>query len=380
METMGKKVKTCAYVFGLALVALLVSNFSSVNKQTLSKSVSCPVPEYILGVKAAPPESAEETTRNTTSTDTSIVGNLNASTEEAESIDDDEIFAADVNCSAVEPFNEISSFGNSFENENVVVFKPRPIPEGPFTKIGFVKVGFVFGIRIIGSKAIPDDDFERTVKIVAKYIDNDEDGKPDYPEAVREIRKYNVVVGYLNDSSESETLWVSKFRDSKHEDFRKVFFCHIHFFEQWLVDANKDFHVVSSADQCEAAEKQSFDWPLWYFLFTIAYYGYLESFSDEQNNIIKEAMKIAKDGEKFSGNYPDDEEMERADFFAWALLTKLNALQCHCNAEVIRDVWKLCTAENDLQKLGPKFSDFLDNLRNMPKVVPDGNYNSPAVV
>eukprot|EP00922_Rhytidocystis_sp_ex-Travisia-forbesii_P060134 GHVS01089127.1.p1 GENE.GHVS01089127.1~~GHVS01089127.1.p1 ORF type:complete len:489 (+),score=123.29 GHVS01089127.1:479-1945(+) len=294
--------------------------------------------------------------------------------------DEGDLIAVDVDCSNVPDF-PIELFAEHPDKEKVYAF-PAKMPEGIFSRIGFNRFVSVFGIHIVGSSGVSDETLVQAAHVFAGIVDNDGDGVPDRYGAIESVRKYNTVIGYVEDPDDSDHLWKVMYVKEENQGFREQFACNMHFFEQWASDATPEFYSAMKdrlPDECTQLDEVEFDWRLWYFPFTVTYYGFLEDFSPDVLEKINTAMGNARKQEVFFGNYPDDEEMEVADFFVWSMLTKLGALECHCKSDIIETVWKVCTAEV-LQELDPEWYEVLGSLEGIPKVLPTATYTGKAIV
>eukprot|EP00921_Rhytidocystis_pertsovi_P019486 GHVQ01030917.1.p1 GENE.GHVQ01030917.1~~GHVQ01030917.1.p1 ORF type:complete len:518 (+),score=80.89 GHVQ01030917.1:656-2209(+) len=307
----------------------------------------------------------------------------------------------EVNCENVKDFSR-TPFSDRTD-QTKVYSKPYPLrSEGDgsaniFQNMGFTKFVSVFGIPIVAEDSVDDSILEHAAMIFARFIDNDEDGKPDRPDSLRALHVYNTVIGYVSGPDSSERLWSDKFPDGSNKSFREQFVCKMHFFEQWATDATPNYHARRSASVarpdddsddeldkkpvCTTEMKESdFDWPLWYFPFTLTYYGYLEDFDEVTLSRIEQVMETAKAQGVFIGdNYPDDKDMELSDFIVWSVITKLGALECHCESDEISEGWRLCTAD-DVHNFDERWFVFLDQSLGLPKVLPDGSYKGEGLI
>eukprot|EP00922_Rhytidocystis_sp_ex-Travisia-forbesii_P060132 GHVS01089125.1.p1 GENE.GHVS01089125.1~~GHVS01089125.1.p1 ORF type:complete len:601 (+),score=147.26 GHVS01089125.1:461-2263(+) len=299
--------------------------------------------------------------------------------EESKS-DESDLLAVDIDCTGVPDFpNDI--FIEHPDNGKVYA-NPAKVPEGIFSTMGFDRFVSVFGVHIVGSKGVSDSTLRQAAHVFAGVVDNDGDGKPDSPGAIESVRKYNTVIGYVEDPDDSDHLWKTMYVKDANQGFRDQFACNMHFFEQWASDATPEFYIAMKErkpEECTQLDEVEFDWRLWYFPFTVTYYGYLEDFPAETLGKINEAMDHARKEEVFFGNYPDDDEMEVADFFVWSLLTKLGALECHCKSDIIETVWKVCTAQA-LKEIDPEWFELLGKIEGIPSKLPTGRYTGSALV
>ena len=76
-------------------------------------------------------------------------------------------------------------------------FKITPVPGGKhmvFQKIFSQHIN-VFGVRVFGTAKTPPAKLRHIAIVLAEYLDNDEDGKPDNPAVVAELVKRNAFMG-----------------------------------------------------------------------------------------------------------------------------------------------------------------------------------------
>eukprot|EP00922_Rhytidocystis_sp_ex-Travisia-forbesii_P060131 GHVS01089124.1.p1 GENE.GHVS01089124.1~~GHVS01089124.1.p1 ORF type:complete len:591 (+),score=150.17 GHVS01089124.1:409-2181(+) len=294
--------------------------------------------------------------------------------------DESDLLAVDIDCTGVPDFPK-DVFIEHPDNGKVYA-NPAKVPEGIFSTMGFDRFVSVFGVHIVGSKGVSDSTLRQAAHVFAGVVDNDGDGKPDSPGAIESVRKYNTVIGYVEDPDDSDHLWKTMYVKDANQGFRDQFACNMHFFEQWASDATPEFYIAMKErkpEECTQLDEVEFDWRLWYFPFTVTYYGYLEDFPAETLGKINEAMDHARKEEVFFGNYPDDDEMEVADFFVWSLLTKLGALECHCKSDIIETVWKVCTAQA-LKEIDPEWFELLGKIEGIPSKLPTGRYTGAGLV
>ncbi|CBZ54239.1 conserved hypothetical protein [Neospora caninum Liverpool] len=298
----------------------------------------------------------------------------------------------DVPAFSFEDFNEQPDV--SLVYTNAAVFRPTSM----FRTVGLVRFVRVFGVPIVASSSVGDAALSHAASIFADFLDNDRDGKPDNEDAVNAMRSYSVVLGFTKDAEESTEMWTKRLEQPQAKQFRDQYNCNLRFFELWRSDINPVWHVkrreyfkslkdqdfVPSSDstqrrkQCADFRSESFDWPIWYFPFTISYYGLLDFLTDDQVKVLEGAMQKAKRLRKFDSHYDDDAEMEKGDFFAWSLITRIGGTQCHCDASDVGATWKVCTPD-EFASLFEVWASVLDTLKGLPKQIYEAMYASPAL-
>lgn len=278
-----------------------------------------------------------------------------------------------------------------------------------FLSLGFTKYVSVFGIPIIGQEDVDDSILSHAAKLLAKFVDNDENGIPDRPDTLQSILGYHTIIAYVKDGRASDDLWDRRFFIPENQQFRDLFICKIHFFEQWASDVSLEYHLIrnngidifkntllfSSLQESnipkaleESSEKKctnemrdvDLDWPLWYFPFTISYYGYLEDFDHVTIAEIKKETARAREAGIYIGEvHQQDEDMDIADFISWSILTVLGALDCHCDDITINEGWTICTKQ-ELELFSPRWVNFITKSIGLPKILPNGEYHSDAIL
>ncbi|KFG60884.1 hypothetical protein TGRUB_226230 [Toxoplasma gondii RUB] len=277
---------------------------------------------------------------------------------------------------------------------SVAVFRPTSM----FRSVGLVRFVRVFGVPIVASSSVGDAALSHASSIFADFLDNDRDGKPDNEDAVNTMRSYKVVLGFTKDTEESTEMWTNRLEQPQAKQFRDQYNCNLRFFELWRSDINPAWHVkrreylaslkdqettpssdsVQRRKQCADFRAESFDWPMWYFPFTISYYGFLDLLTEDQVKKLESAMQTAKSLRKFDSHYDDDAEMEKGDFFAWSLVTRIGGTQCHCHASDVGATWKVCTPE-EFKALFEEWAAVLDAIKGLPQKIYDAMYASPAL-
>lgn len=315
-----------------------------------------------------------------------MAGLLNSANpvSEAETDDFDPLKDANVNCDDASSFPS-QDFAAQSDSSKVYLTTAKLPTNSVFRGMEFTKYIRVFGLILLGTEEVGDNTMIHAAKVAAELLDNDDDGHPDNAEVIESLLKYVVVIGYVSNSDESNVFWRDRYVNSRNAGFREQYVCNIHFFEQWAEDASLRFHTIGPADsssnesnslrKCHGASSIPFDWTLWYFPFTLAYYGYFDQLPGETKELIKKAMDKAISTLKYIAQYPDDPEMELAGFLVWSYLANLGALECHCNAIGIKGVWEICTSQN-LYEFDPEWVKLLDNFSFLPSKLPRGQYNS----
>ncbi|PHJ24518.1 hypothetical protein CSUI_001627 [Cystoisospora suis] len=295
-------------------------------------------------------------------------------------------------CKDVAPFPS-EDFGQQPEDSAVYTKSAAFAPTSIFRTIGLVRYVKVFGVPIVATQAISEPALSHASSIFADFLDNDRDGRVDNEQVVNSMRSYIVILGLTTGSAESTEMWTKRLESEQAKAFKIQYDCNLRFFELWRSDMNPKWHVkrreylenreAVGADtprrkRCSSFRSEPFDWSLWYYPFTIAYYGFLDLLTPRQAGILENAIETAKRMRKFESQYPDDVEMERGDFFAWTLLTRTGATECHCDSSDVGATWKICTPK-ELQSLLPEWVEVVETLKGIPDRLHQSMYISPSV-
>ncbi len=243
------------------------------------------------------------------------------------------------------------------------------VPAGrldPFRK-SFRKYANVFGVHVFATARTPDSKVLHAAAILAEYLDNDEDGKPDNPLVVKTL------VG-----RDAFLMMTATDRGLDRIDP-----------EEWM-DAG--FH----AGQFQHAEETNpgrgrFDASLEEVLHLITQHGYgnayPEVFGDRKGTELAKCLDKARGGHftRVPRRYPrgawftyDDRSCDYGcqtqEYIYWALTSLLGAQQAPERCRDISDEWRLCTPKA-LKRGDPGIYALLKNPKyRFPKVLPDGTY------
>ncbi len=92
----------------------------------------------------------------------------------------------------------------------------RHIPEklSAFQKAGFSKYVRVFGVHVFATSSTPDVKVLHASRVLAQYLDNDEDGVPDNPLVVSHLVSRNAYLVMTADEHEFHTLHPDDWHDA----------------------------------------------------------------------------------------------------------------------------------------------------------------------
>lgn len=267
------------------------------------------------------------------------------------------------------------------ETEAVRVHAPTPnlrietVPEDviPAFEV-FSQYVNVFGLGVYATGDIPKNKVRHAAGVMAQYLDNDEDGRPDDPEVVRALQ------------AKRAGIFIFPRPDSRAEE---------DFFDE-IVDQLENGTLALQPLYGEeivpnGAALGEFDASLEEILHLISNTGYAtvypDIFGEQRGTAIADAMDTARGGyfEDAPASYPtdawftyDDKTCEYdcmiSEYHYWALSSLLGIQDYPGRFEKICHEWKLNTPEK-LQNGDPTIYALLtDPQYHQPSVLPDGNY------
>jgi len=255
------------------------------------------------------------------------------------------------------------------ENTNAEVFAVSTIPkEFSRAKSIYPKYINVFGVHIFASKKVRDRKLIYAANIMAKYLDNNEDGTPDNQLVVDKMVKINAAMFM----SFSERDWM---RD--YDNFMDIY-------------GNKEIRGQSLYDkETNPDEEGRFDASLEEILHLITEKGFGLVYRLElgkNSSLLAKAMDKSRGGKfkKTPKKYPkeawysyDDRgctyRCMKAEYIYWALTSYLGAQKDRCSS--IAHEWKACTKEKLIEMDPDVVKLITDPKFNFPSILPDGKYN-----
>jgi len=255
------------------------------------------------------------------------------------------------------------------EEDGVVEFTVRAVPAGrlePFRK-SFRKYVNVFGVQVFATAKTPDSKVLHAATILAEYLDNDEDGKPD-----------NSLVVEALASRDAFLMMTASDRGLDRIDP-----------EEWREEG---FHCGQFQHAEETAPARGrFDASLEEVLHLITQHGYGNAyprvFGDRKGTELARCLDKARGGHftRVPKRYPrgawftyDDRSCEyrcqTQEYIYWVLTSLLGAQQNPGRCEEISREWRLCTPRA-LKAGDPGIYSLLKNPKyKFPGVLPDGTY------
>ena len=253
--------------------------------------------------------------------------------------------------------------------------KIRPMdgsPEG-FDRV-FSRQIDVFGLAVYATDKVSDEKLLHAAGVLAQYLDNDADGKPDNPRVITVLRKSKGIVFMFDSERAFERIDI-----------------HRHIPERvW----NEMMTIGLFAEETlpGGAARGEFDATLEEVLHLVTAGGYSiaypKVFGERPGTAIAKAMDNARGGHfrHVPRKYPreawysyDDRSCDYAcqitEYFYWGLTSLLGAQDYPGRGEDISKEWKLNTADK-LKKGDPTLFHLLtDPKYRFPRELPDGKYN-----
>ena len=255
--------------------------------------------------------------------------------------------------------------GKAYSNTFVVSKTPKEFARA---KSIYPKYVNVFGVHIFASKKVRDRKIVHAANIMAKYLDNNEDGRPDNQLVINKLIKKKAAILM----SFNERDWMKE-----HDKFMDIY-------------GHKDIHGQGLYDEeTDPDEKGRFDASLEEILHLITEMGYAYAYPNElgkTSSLLAKAMDKARGG-KFKSvpkKYPkgawysyDDKTCTyrcmKAEYIYWALTSYLGA-QKNRGHEISHE-WKAYTKKK-LIKMDPDVVKLLTDPKfKFPTKLPDGEYN-----
>ena len=236
----------------------------------------------------------------------------------------------------------------------------------------FAKSVEVFGIKILATKNTGDAKIIHAAKILAQYLDNDENGEVDNKLVVDKMTSVGATLVMFKDEDESEKfIYEYEGEDLDHAQAL--------YDDETIITFNKN------------NSNSRFDASLEEVLHLITHEGYSKVYSElaeEKGSAIANAMDKARGGYFLSppSKYPagawysyDDEtctyDCMITEYFYWSLTSVLGAQAYPGRFDEIGHEWKL----NTLEKVKSTDTDIYSILSNekfsFPSILPDNIYN-----
>ncbi|WP_252177834.1 hypothetical protein [Endozoicomonas sp. 4G] len=261
----------------------------------------------------------------------------------------------------------------SHNTTQTTTIAPTPISESQQTlaKV-FPKYTTVFGIKVRGTEKVPDEKLLHAAKIMAEYLDNNDDGLIDNQQVVGTLLANKATLAMIADDSELQPVRNKVGNRKKLPNLQDL---------------------KASETHPNGAARGVFDGALEEVLHLITRLGYSkvypEALGERHGSLIADAMDKARGGrfDTIPDSYPENAwftyEDESCDYSCmiteytyFALTSMLGGQQFPGRLEKIQNEWKLNTRDK-VRSGDPDVYDILTNpVYLLPSVLPDGQYNS----
>tara|TARA_B100001123_G_scaffold440515_1_gene579715 strand:- start:805 stop:1680 length:876 start_codon:yes stop_codon:yes gene_type:complete len=245
-----------------------------------------------------------------------------------------------------------------------------PIPKGKLMAFepGFSKYINVFGVHVFGTKRTPDSKIIHAATVLAEYLDNDEDGKPDNLKVVDALSSRDAYLEIFANERELERVH----KRGKH--FEEGFHYGISQFVEETNPGNGRF---------DATLEEVFH------LITHHGYGnaYPRIFGVRSGTEIAKCLDLARKGHfvHVPNSYPegawftyDDKSCEYGcmitEYIYWAMTSMLGAQKSIHRQREIAHEWRLPTRELVRKGDPDVYKLLIDPKYKFPKKLPDGKY------
>jgi hypothetical protein len=259
-----------------------------------------------------------------------------------------------------------------------------------FLESVFPKYVNVFGVNVFVTDRTADAKVLHAANVMAQYLDNDGDGKPDNPIVLDEMKRRNASL--IMAATEAEVM---------SSVFERVPAKFIDMAEQGEL-------AVQTLFAAETDPVTGFDASLEEVLHLITWTGYAraypDAFGERSGSTIAEYMDKARGGHfeespssdcedetdrcalPPNGHYPEgawytylDQTCDYAcmitEYFYWALTAIMGAQSDAQRCEDISNEWALCTAEQVWSKDPDIYNLLTDARYSLPTTLPDGTYS-----
>ena len=248
-------------------------------------------------------------------------------------------------------------------------FRIHPVPDGKYTvfRKQFTQCINVFGIHLFGTARTPAEKLRHAAIIMAEYLDNNEDGKPDNPEVLKTMLKRNAFLVMAENERALEHLDHEVFQDAGFHNGQG----------QFATETNPG--------------GRRFDATLEEVLHLITHEGYAntypEIFGEKPGTELAKCLDRARGGHfrRVPRRYPseswftyDDRSCDYGcqctEYLYWAITSVLGAQDSPHRREEISHEWQLYS-RTLVQKKDPNVYKLITNPEyQLPTRLPDGIY------
>ena len=257
-----------------------------------------------------------------------------------------------------------------------------------FEKAGFSKYVSVFGIHVFATPTTPDDKVLHASKVMAQYLDNDEDGVPDNLLVMSHLVSRNAYLVMTANDEEFETLDTDYWHDAGY-----------HFGQFQHGEETKPGFLIDG--EIQAKEPWEYDASLEEVLHLITDHGYgnayPEVFGTRPGTAVAKCVDAARGG-RFTRvpkwgpkwGYPEDSWFHYTDvtcgygcmiseYVYWALTSILGTQDFEGRHEALANEWELNTRELVKTKDPKIYALLTDSQYKFATRAPDGNYTPSAL-
>jgi hypothetical protein len=236
----------------------------------------------------------------------------------------------------------------------------------------FSKETEVFGIKIYATSTTLDSDVQHAAKIMAEYLDNDEDGIADDSAVITSMINSKATLVMFKDEAEQDSANLSILESSG-------------------LNAQNLFGEETIPNGSSTGK---FDASLEEILHLITDYGYVKVYPTAfslTTSLLTEAMDIARGGnfQTIPSSYPagawytyydetSDYATQATEYLYWGLTSILGGQSFTGRLDAIKDEWTLNTSVKVQSTDTKLYSLLTDTQYKLPTVLPNGEYSVPS--
>ena len=252
----------------------------------------------------------------------------------------------------------------------------------------FSKFINVFGVYVISPEEVPISKMMHSAKVLASYLDNDEDGIPDDQQ----------VLNNLLDKGKVAPVWTESTRESFWSDSCQDYFNmnasmyvdtlsstgEIVYGDSWTLGGLENARDNQAQDNWDGNLEE-----IWHIVTDGWADVYPDAFgtSYDDPSELTEAMDTARGGRfrEVPSAYPSnawygyydsgcDYRCQAVEYVYWGLMSNMSALQIAGHCENVQDEWRIC-GRDEFSSVDSKLYNLLNNRGYaIPTNIPDGNY------
>lgn len=240
----------------------------------------------------------------------------------------------------------------------------------------FAKQITVFGVPIVGTAALGDDEIVHAANVMAQYLDNDEDGSVDDPNVLGAMLERDALLVMFADFEELEESGLFGNRALR---------------DRYEIQDLEGHETISPIDRAAGDIGDGFDAAIeevWHLVSFAGYaVAYPDAFGPDPGSRLADAMDLARGGRfmEIPETYPSgawysyddatcDYRCMAIEYVYWTLSTQLGAQADPERCESISREWRACTAEQLAQTDPAAVALLTDPRYAVPTRLPDGSY------